>query len=232
LNPREVIRKALEENRNKLLEHEAYALASYYNIPVPKAGLAKTPEEAGELADKIGYPIVLKIVSPDIVHKSDVGGVILNLNSKKEVVEATSRIFSNVAKNAPKARIAGVLVQHMIPSGLEVIIGGVRDNIFGSVVMFGIGGVFVEVLKDVSFRISPISLDDAFEMMKEIKSSNVLEGYRGQQPVDKKALAEMIVNVSRLLEENIEIDSIDLNPVMAYPNGACVADARVVIKTR
>ncbi len=232
MKPREIIKKAIEEKRNKLLEHEAYKLVEYYGIPVPRVGLAKNPEEAGEIAEKIGYPIVLKIVSPDITHKSDVGGVVLNLNSREEVVNAAEKIFKNVAEKVPNARIVGVLVQEMIPSGLEVIVGGLRDGIFGSVVMFGIGGIFVEVLRDVSFRIAPISEEDALEMIDEIKSSKILEGYRGQPPVDKKALAKIIVGVANLLEENPEIESIDLNPVMAYEKGARIADARVIVKTR
>ncbi|OYT39235.1 MAG: acetyl-CoA synthetase [Desulfurococcales archaeon ex4484_58] len=232
MEPREIIRRALEEGRSKLLEHEAYELVGSYNIPVPKAYLAKTPEEAGKLAEKIGYPIVLKIVSPDISHKSDVGGVILDLNSKEEVVEAAKKIFDNVSKKAPNARIAGVLVQEMVPYGLEVIVGGLRDGIFGSVVMFGIGGIFVELLRDVSFRIAPISEEEALEMINEIKASKLLEGYRGQPPIDKKALAKIIVNVGELLEENPEIQSIDLNPIMAYSSGAKVADARIIIKTK
>jgi len=232
LEPREIIRKALEEGRTKLLEHEAYAVVKHYGIPVPEVGLAKSPEEAGELADKIGYPIVLKIVSPDITHKSDVGGVIVGLKSRDEVVEGAKKIFDNVSKNAPNARITGVLVQKMVPYGLEVIVGGLRDNIFGAVVMFGLGGIFVEVLRDVSFRIAPISMDEALEMIHEIKSHKLLEGYRGQPPVDKKSLAKIIVGVSNLLLENPEIESIDLNPIMAFPDKAVVADARIIVKPR
>ncbi len=232
MEPREIIRKALEEGRTKLLEHEAYAVVKHYGIPVPEVGLAKSPEEAGELADKIGYPIVLKIVSPDITHKSDVGGVIVGLKSRDEVVEGAKKIFDNVSKNAPNARITGVLVQKMVPYGLEVIVGGLRDNIFGAVVMFGLGGIFVEVLRDVSFRIAPISMDEALEMIHEIKSHKLLEGYRGQPPVDKKSLAKIIVGVSNLLLENPEIESIDLNPIMAFPDKAVVADARIIVKPR
>ncbi len=224
-----IIENAIKEGRRKLLEHEAFEVIRAYGIPAPETGLAKTPEEAAELADKIGYPVVLKIVSPDISHKSDVGGVILNVNSKEEAVEAFKKIQENVKAKAPGARIVGILVQKMAPKGLEVIIGGLRDNIFGPVVMFGIGGIFVEVLRDVSFRIAPLSEEDALEMMKEIKASKILEGYRGQPPVDKKSLAKIILGVAKLLEENPEIESIDLNPVMAYPDKAIVVDARVIL---
>jgi len=230
VKPREIILNALKEERRKLLEHEALELIKAYGAPIADAGLAKTPEEAGELAEKMGFPIVLKIVSPDISHKSDVGGVIVGVNSKKETIEAAKKIIENVSKNVPNVRITGILVQKMAKKGLEIIIGGLRDNIFGPVVMFGLGGIFVEVLKDVSFRVAPISYEDAYEMMKEIKSAKLLEGYRGQPPVDKKAIADIIIAVAKLLEENPEVDSVDLNPVIAYPDGAVVVDARVILK--
>jgi len=232
MNVKTIIENAIKEGRRKLLEHEAFEVIRAYGIPAPETGLAKTPEEAAELADKIGYPVVLKIVSPDISHKSDVGGVILNVNSKEEAVEAFNKIQENVKAKATGARIVGILVQKMAPKGLEVIIGGLRDNIFGPVVMFGIGGIFVEVLRDVSFRIAPLSEEDAIEMMKEIKASKLLEGYRGQPPVDKKSLAKIILGVARLLEENPEMESIDLNPVMAYPDKAIVVDARVILRLK
>ena len=230
VEPREIILNALKEERRKLLEHEALELIKAYGAPIADAGLAKTPEEAGELAEKMGFPVVLKVVSPDISHKSDVGGVIVGVNSKEEAIEASKKIIENVSKNVPSARITGILVQKMAKKGLEIIIGGLRDNIFGPVVMFGLGGIFVEVLKDVSFRVAPISYEDAYEMMKEIKSAKLLEGYRGQPPVDKKAIADIIIAVAKLLEENPEVDSVDLNPVIAYPDGAVVVDARVILK--
>ncbi|MET1159772.1 MAG: acetate--CoA ligase family protein [Thermoprotei archaeon] len=231
-NPREIIKQALKENRSKLLEHEAYAFIKYYGVPVPEVGLAKNPEEAGEIAEKIGYPIVLKIVSPDITHKSDVGGVIVGLNNREEVVKAARQILENVSRKAPNARITGLLVQKMVPQGLEVIVGGLRDGVFGAVVMFGLGGIFVEVLRDVSFRIAPITEDDALEMINEIRSHKLLEGYRGQPPIDKKAIAKIIVGVANSLLENPEIESIDLNPIMAFPHGATVADARIIISAK
>ncbi len=230
VEPREIILNALKEERRKLLEHEALEIIKAYGAPIADAGLAKTPEEAGELAEKMGFPVVLKIVSPDISHKSDVGGVIVGVNSKEEAIEAAKKIIENVSKNVPNARITGILVQKMAKKGLEIIVGGLRDNIFGPVVMFGLGGIFVEVLKDVSFRVAPISYEDAYEMMKEIKSAKLLEGYRGQPPVDRKAIADIIIAVAKLLEENPEVDSVDLNPVIAYPDGAVVVDARVILK--
>ncbi|MCD6488710.1 MAG: acetate--CoA ligase family protein [Desulfurococcales archaeon] len=230
MGPKQIITNAFKEGRTKLLEHEAIEIVKYYGAPVAEARLAKTPEEAAIIADEIGYPVVLKVVSPDISHKSDVGGVIIGLHNREQVVNAARRIFDNVAKNAPSARVTGLLVQKQAEKGLEVIVGGLRDSVFGPVVMFGLGGIFVEVLKDVSFRVAPITEDDAIEMMCEIKAAKILEGFRNIPPVDKKSLAKVIIAASKLLEENPEIDSLDLNPVIAYPTGAVVVDARVILK--
>ncbi len=233
MNPKDIIRKALEEGRTKLLEHEAIEIIKYYGAGVADAYLAKSAEEAANIADKIGYPVVLKIVSPDISHKSDVGGVILGLRNRLEVMDAYQKIIDNVSTNAPNSRIVGVLVQKMAePGGIEVIVGGLRDNVFGPVVMFGLGGIFVEVLRDVSFRVAPVSFEDALEMMKEIKAAKILEGYRNTPPVDKNSLAKIIVATAKLLEENPEIDSLDLNPIIAYPDKAIVVDARIILKKR
>lgn len=230
MSPRDILAAALKENRFKLLEHEAFQIIKYYGIPSPEVVVVKSPAEAVELADKIGYPIALKIVSPDITHKSDVGGVKLGLKSREEVGKAVEEMLRTVSLKAPNARLVGVLMYNMAPQGLEVIVGGVRDNIFGPVIMFGLGGIFVEVLKDVSFRIAPITRNDALGMLNEIKSSKILDGYRGQPPVDKEAIADIIVKTARLMEENPEIESIDLNPVMAYPKGAIAVDARIILK--
>lgn len=229
MNPREIVQTALKEERFKLLEHEAFALAEYYGIPTPKAFLVKTPQEAYELAETVKYPIALKIVSPDITHKSDVGGVKLGLMSKEEVAKAVEEMLKTVSQRAPHARISGVLMYHMAPPGLEVIVGGIRDGVFGAAVMFGLGGIFVEVLKDVSFRIAPITYEEALEMINEIKSSTILNGYRGQPPVDKHAIADIIVKTSRLIHEIPEIESIDLNPVIVYNKGAIAVDVRVIL---
>ncbi len=233
MSPREIISNALREGRIKLLEHEAISVVKSYGIPVAEAYLAKNVEEAIEIAGKIGYPVVLKIVSPDISHKSDVGGVVVGVNNSDQVREAFNKIMENVPKKAPNARITGILVQKMAEKGgVEVIVGGLRDNVFGPVVMFGLGGIFVEVLKDVSFRVAPLTREDALDMIKEIKAHKILEGYRNTPPVNKEALADIIVKVAKLLEENPEIDSLDLNPIIAYPDKAIVVDARIILKKR
>ncbi|MEM1623010.1 MAG: acetate--CoA ligase family protein [Sulfolobales archaeon] len=230
--PRELIHKALEDGRNKLLEHEAYEFLKAYDLPVPKFGLASSADEAVELAERIGYPVVLKIVSPDIVHKSDVGGVKVNITSEPEVRKWFDTIMRNVKSKAPTARVSGVLVQEMVPQDLEVIVGSTRDPVFGPVVMFGLGGIFVEVLKDVSLRITPVTVYDAEEMINEIRASSILQGYRGAPPRDRKAIIDLIIKVGRIMDEVPEVTDIDLNPVMVFPEGrgAKIADARILVK--
>ena len=229
---RELIEKARSEDRKKLLEHEAYEALRAYGLPVPKAGLARSVEEAVEIGEKIGYPLVLKIVSPDIVHKSDVGGVKVGVKNAEEVKDAFKSIMSNVKDKAPDAKIAGVLVQEMVPEGLEVIVGATRDPTFGPVLLFGLGGIFVEVLKDVSFRIAPVTKFDAESMLGEIKAAKILEGYRGTPPRDKDALVDIIMKLSKFMEEQELVTDVDLNPIMAFEKGkgAAIADARVLIK--
>ncbi|RLG81503.1 MAG: acetyl-CoA synthetase [Thermoprotei archaeon] len=229
---KEVIEVARSEGRRKLLEHEAYEVLRVYDLPVPKAFLARSPEEAVRYSKTIGFPIVLKIVSPDIVHKSDVGGVKVNLNSEEEVLKAYNEIVEGVKLHAPKARVTGILVQEMVPQSLEVIVGATRDPTFGPVLLFGLGGIFVEVLKDVSFRITPLTRYDAESMITEIRAAKVLEGYRGMPPRDKDVLVDIILKLSKLMEEHEDISDVDLNPIMVFEvgKGAKIADARVLIR--
>ncbi len=229
---KEIIEKAKKEGRKKLLEHEAYEALRAYGLPIPKAGLATSAEEAVKLAEQIGFPVVLKIVSPDIVHKSDVGGVKVGLKSPEEVKEAYNAIISSVSEKAPNAKVTGILVQEMVPEGVEVIVGATRDPTFGPVLLFGLGGIFVEVLKDVSFRIAPVTKYDAESMLKEIKAAKILEGYRGTPPRDKEALVDIIMKLSKFMEEQESVTDVDLNPIMAFEEGkgAKIADARVLIK--
>ena len=235
MNPRELVKKALEEGRKKLLEHEAMQLLESYKIPVAPYGLATSADEAVSIAEKIGYPVVLKIVSPDISHKSDVGGVIVGISDPKNVREAYNRIMENVRKHQPSARLVGVLVQKMADPGyIEVIVGATRDMTFGPVLMFGLGGIFVEVLKDVSFRVAPLEPEDVESMIREIKSYKVLEGYRGMPPRDLDAIKDIILKTSNIMLEIDEIQDIDLNPIMLYERGrgAIVVDARVILRTK
>jgi acyl-CoA synthetase (NDP forming) len=213
-----------------LTEIESKELLAKAGIPVIKTKLAKTKKEAIALSKAMGLPVVLKISSPDVTHKSDSGGVKLGLATYAQVGKAYSEIISSVRKKSPRAVIEGVAVQTMAPSGVEVIIGMSKDPQFGPVLMFGLGGVFVEVLKDVSFRIVPVSKRDAKEMIKEIKGYPILEGYRGQKPVKIAALEDLIVKLSQFVEQNPQIKELDLNPVFAYPDKAVAVDARIVLE--
>lgn len=227
---REIIQGAISEGRKVLLEPEAKALIADYGIPVTREKVAKTEDEAVQFAREIGLPVVLKIVSPDVLHKSDVGGVKVNLKTEEEVRRAYREVIESVKSKVPNARIVGVLIQEFAPAGVEVIIGLIKDPQFGPTVMFGLGGVFVEVFRDVSFRVAPLTERDAEEMISEIKGRKLLEGYRGMEPVDKKALVEALVKVGQVGVENPEIKEMDLNPVMAYPSGLKVVDARVILR--
>ncbi|UNQ73500.1 acetate--CoA ligase family protein [Infirmifilum sp. NZ] len=230
--PSFLIDSARSEGRSKLLEHESFCLCEHYGIPVPRYGVARSSEEAVRIAKKIGFPVVLKVISPDVVHKSDVGGVILDVRSPEEVREKYSALMRNVTLRAPGARVYGVLVQEMVPRGLEVIVGATRDPYFGPVVMFGLGGVFVEVLKDVSFRVAPLTPIDAGEMVREVKGYRLFEAFRGEAPRDRKAVEEIILRVSELIEDLDEVSEVDLNPVIVFEEGlgAKVADARFMLR--
>lgn len=230
-DPRQIVKKARSEGRSKLLEHESLRLCELYELPVAKYGLATSEEEAVALANKIGFPVVLKVVSPDISHKTDVGGVFLGVKNFEEVRKAYNTIMTNISTRAPGSRVSGVLVQSMVQQDLEVIVGGVRDKIFGPVVMFGLGGIFVEVLKDVSFRVAPLTESDVEDMVREIKGFKILEGYRGSPPRDIESLKRVILGVASMISELDEVEAIDLNPVILYPRGkgALIVDARVIL---
>ncbi len=217
------------KQRYKIPDYEAFKLLSDYGIPHLPYGFARTPEEAGKIAAEIGFPVALKVVSPNISHKTDVGGVVLNLLSTQEVVKEATNMLERIRARLSDAIIEGFLVQKMAKPGIEVIIGGLRDPVFGVILMFGLGGIFTEVFRDVTFRVWPITLEEALEMMREIKSKAVLQGYRGMQPVDVSSLADIVVKLGKLLEDHEEIESADLNPVIAYPNGAVVVDARFIL---
>ena len=219
-----------KNGRKYLLETEAKTVCREYGIPVTMFKLAKNEAEAVKFAEKIGYPIVLKIVSPDIIHKSDVGGVIVGLKTAKDVRNAYKQILEKVKKHKVDAKIVGVLVQEMAPPSTEVIVGAIKDLQFGPAVMFGLGGIFVEVLKDVTFRIAPITEDEAREMISEVKAYPLLKGYRNQPPADVKIIVQILLNTSRLVMEHQEIKELDLNPIMVYKKGAKTVDARIILE--
>jgi len=225
-----IINQAKKEGRKALLEPEAKTICMEYGIPVTKFKVALNVNEAAKYADEIGYPIVLKIVSPDIIHKSDAGGVVVNLKNPAEVADAYKKILENVKKYKSDAKIVGVLVQEMAPQSTEVIVGAIKDPQFGQTVMFGLGGIFVEILKDVNFRIAPLTTDDAKEMITQLKAYPLLQGYRNTPPADIDALVAILCSTSRLVMDNPEIKELDLNPVMAYQKGAKTVDARIILE--
>ncbi len=224
-----IIGKALAERRRNLLEPEAKAICLAYGIPTPPFKVATSPEDAVACARSVGYPVVLKIVSPDILHKTEVGGVVLGLSSEDAVESAYLRIMETAKSHKPDARLMGVLVQKMAPDSIEVIVGAINDPQFGHTILFGLGGVFVEVLKDVVFRIAPLEERDAREMILEVKGYPALAGYRGFPPADQDAIVNLILSASRLVTENTQIDQMDLNPAMVYEHGALVVDARILL---
>lgn len=226
----QIFEKVRKESRKNLLEPEAKTVCMEYGIPVTKFKVAKTVDEAVNYAEEIGYPVVLKIVSPEIIHKSDVGGVAVNLETSAEVREAYQEILENTKKHKPNAKIIGVLVQEMAPESTQVIVGATKDPQFGPALMFGLGGVFVEILKDVTFRIAPLTEREAEEMITEVKAYPILKGYRGQPPADIKTIVQILLNTSKLVMEHQEIKELDLNPIMVYEKGAKTVDARIILE--
>src|SRR6266851_306315 len=226
---RKVVDKAKAEKRDSLTAPEGKLVCDAYDIAVPKEGVARSAQEAGKLAQGMGFPVVLKIVSPDILHKTEAGGVVVGVKSAEEAEKAYDRIISNAKSYKSGARIEGVQVQQMLQGGQEVIIGAVTDPSFGKLVAFGLGGVLVEVLKDITFRLAPASKEDALSMLDGIKAAEILKGVRGAEPVSREALASLIQNVSQLISDFPEIAEMDLNPVFASKGGAVAADVRIVM---
>ena len=223
-----LIEIAQTEDRS-LLETEAKELLLEYGLPVPDFKLIKNEDEVEGIAELIGYPLVMKIVSPDIIHKSEAGGVKVGIEDGLSARRAYRDIISNAHKYDDKAHIYAIITYRMCPVSTEVIIGMLKDPHFGPVVMFGLGGIFVEVLKDVSFRILPITELDAQEMISEIKGYPILKGVRGEPPKDIAALEEALIRLSTLAMENPEIQEIDLNPILVYEKGLQIVDARIIL---
>ena len=224
-----IIDEARGEGRTILTEIESKELLKQVGISVIDTELATSREEAISISRRFGFPVVLKIASPDIVHKSDAGGVKLGLKTSKQVGKAYDDILGTISQKYPQAVIQGVSVQRMARPGVEVIIGMSRDAQFGPVLMFGLGGILVEIIKDVSFRIVPLTRRDAGEMIREIKGYPLLQGYRGQEAVDVSNLEELLLKVSDFVEQNPVVKELDLNPIFAYSDGAVAVDARVIL---
>ena len=215
--------------RTLITEVAAKELLSARGIPVVPTRLARSSTEAVRLAKSLGLPVALKVVSPDIMHKSDVGGVRLHLASLAQIGKAYGEILAAVRSRLPEAAIEGIAVQAMAKPGTELVAGLTTDRTFGPVVMFGLGGIFVEVLNDVAFRVVPLRPKDAHAMVREIRGFPTLQGLRGTAPVDLAALEDILLNLSTLAEQRPDIREIDLNPVLAYPTGALAVDARILL---
>jgi acetyl coenzyme A synthetase (ADP forming)-like protein len=232
-NSKDAVRKILDrvkaDKRTSLTAPEGKLVCDAYGIAVPKEGVAKSAAEAAKIATDMGFPVVMKIVSPDILHKTEAGGVMVGVKNAGEVEKNYASILANAKKYKSDAKVDGIQVQQMLLGGQEVIIGAVTDGSFGKLVAFGLGGVLVEVLKDITFRLAPATKQDALSMLDGIQAHEMLKGVRGSDPVDRDAIADIIVNVSRLITDFPEITEMDLNPVFATKADAIAADVRIVV---
>src|SRR3569623_679913 len=232
-NSKDAVRKVLDQvkadNRTRLTAPEGKLGCDAYGIPVPKEGVAKSAGEAGKMASSMGFTVVMKIVSPDILHKTEAGGVVVGVKTAEDAEKAYDTILANAKKYKADAKIEGIQVQQMLAGGTEVIVGSITDGSFGKLVAFGLGGVLVEVLKDITFRLAPATKDDALSMLDGIQAHEILKGVRGGEPVNRTALADVIGKVSQLVTDFPEIIELDLNPVFATAKGATAADVRIVV---
>ena len=227
---KKLVINALTAGRQALFEPEAKALVSAWGIQVPKSVLIDGLEDVAIKSKEITPPLVLKVVSQDILHKREFGGVITGINNSEEASIALKEMKRTLAEKAPKARIAGFLLEETAPTGIELILGGLRDPQFGPAVMFGTGGFAVELVADVSFRLAPLNREEVFDMMREVKSYPLLTGFRGSKPVDIEKLASTVMKLSDILLEIEEIKEIEINPLLVHEEGAVAVDARVVLQ--
>lgn len=224
-----LVKEAFSLGRKTLVEPEAKEILRLCDIPVPKFDVVKDVNGAMEKAEKLGYPLVLKLVSPDILHKSDVGGVALDIKDSQSIEQEWSSMILTVAGESPMAMIEGFLVEEMVPRGVEVIVGALKDEQFGPVVMFGTGGLAVELMRDISIRLGPVDRDTALQMIKEVRGFPLLMGFRGDTPKDILAVADVIVKLSHLIDEIDGLQEIEINPLMVYEQGIIAVDARAVL---
>jgi acetyltransferase len=229
---REVIDRVRSAKRLSIGDAEARSILTAYGLVIPKSELAENPEQAIEIARKIGYPVVLKIASPDILHKTDVGGVKVGLNNADDVRDAFELMVYRAQRYIPDAHVWGCLVQEMVPGGgQEVLVGMNRDPQFGPLITFGLGGIYVETLKDVTFRVAPFSVQEAEEMLTEIRAHAILDGVRGQPPLDRAAIVDALLRMGQLVQDFSEIVELDINPLVVYPQGqgAIAIDMRMIL---
>ncbi|MFA5383932.1 MAG: acetate--CoA ligase family protein [Eubacteriales bacterium] len=226
---KKIIKDVLAAGRSHLLEPEAYQVCDEFKITYPQFIYVSNAGDGVEAARSIGFPVAIKVVSPQIIHKTDAGGVVTSIQSEEQFTDAYDTMLQNVRKNAPAAKINGVIVQKSMPKGVEVAVGGLRDPQFGPVVMFGAGGILIEVLQDASFRLARLDREEALRQIKETKIYKVLQGVRRNEPSDVEALADLVVIVGNLLVDTPEIRELDFNPVLAYPDRYAVVDARIIL---
>lgn len=229
---REILAKVRQEERLSLTIGESIRLAEACRISTPKAAIARDGKEAGEVAGSIGYPVVVKVVSPEILHKTDVGGVVLNVNTREEVERNYNRIIRKIHVSMPEANILGVLIQKMVPQGKEVIVGAIRDRQFGPLIMFGLGGIYVNFLRDVSYRLSPLTRSEAREMIEETKAYTLLRGVRSESPSDIESVIDVILKVSQVMCRFKDIVEMEINPLFVYEEkkGCLAVDIRITIQ--
>ena len=228
----QVFTKVKKENRDRFTDSEVHDVLSAYGFTLPKSSFARTSEEAVDAAKEIGYPVVMKIVSPQIVHKSDIGGVRINLNSKQEVEKAFFEITTHLRNIMPAAQIYGVMIQEMVRGGKEIIMGITKDPQFGHMIMFGLGGIYVEVLKDIAFRITPLSREDAHEMIRETKTFPLLRGVRGEAEADIEAIEHSLMVLSQMAADFPQIIEADINPLLVRKRGEGSCRHRCTIRYR
>lgn len=230
--PHDIIQAALKEGRTSLFEHEAKELARSVGIVVPRYVLADPADQKSIVAagETLGFPVVLKAVSPDILHKTEAGAVMLNITTGAGLASSVTTMKNMIASRAPGAAIRHFLIEKMMPQGLELLIGGLRDGQFGPSVAFGLGGVWVEALKDAVFGILPLTHEELLDMISETRAGMFLKGFRGSPALDEEAVHLIVANLSKLLSDHPDIKEIDLNPVRVYARGALALDVRVVLQ--
>ena len=225
---KKLLKEAIEQKRKVLTVQESKKMLEKEGFPVNPTGFGQNLPEILTIAKKIGFPVAMKVSSEDIIHKSDVGGVVTGIRSESELEEQYEVMQQVISQKLPNAKIEGIIIEKM-ESGVELLIGSTLDPMFGPILAFGLGGIYVEILKDVVFRLIPIEPEDATEMLIEIKAAKILNGVRGQPPVDKKALVELLIKTSNFIANNPEIEELDLNPVFASEKGVSVVDARIIL---
>lgn len=226
----DIVSKSIAAGETVIPELEAQVICRQYNISCPATVLAADKEGCLAAAQKMGYPVVLKIYSRQIIHKSDVGGVVTGIGSPEQLDTAYAQLMASVKRHCPAAEIGGVIVQKQMPKGVEVVVGGLQNDQFGPVVMFGLGGIYVEIFKDVAFRLAPLEKGEVLRQLQETKAYKLLQGVRGEKPCDIDALCEVIVNTGRLISSCPAIKELDFNPVFCYPEGCIVVDARLIVR--